>query len=74
VPNQNQSLPLTIQDVARRTGLSAEGVRGAVRDGRLRVNVRTEGGIRLFTAEDVADFIRRREERTGPAKTQRAAR
>ena len=51
---------LTVQDAAQIIGLSGDGVRKAVEDGRLRIAATTPGGMRLFTRDDVERFKRDR--------------
>lgn len=56
---------LMVNDVAQIIGISADGIRKAVEDGRLRCAATTPGGVRLFSRDDVERFKRDR------AKTKR---
>lgn len=59
---------LTVGDAAQLVGdLSADGIRKAVEDGRLRIAATTPGGIRLFAREDVERFKRERAKARRPA-------
>ena len=51
---------LTPGDAALELGLSAQGVRVAANDGRLKVAARTKGGTRLFRPAEVYRFKRQR--------------
>jgi helix-turn-helix protein len=51
---------LTPGDAALVLGLSAQGVRLAAADGRLKIAARTAGGVRLFLRAEVERFRRER--------------
>lgn len=52
---------LTVADAALILGLSGDGVRKAVRTGRLNVAATTPSGMRLFSASEVQRFKRARQ-------------
>lgn len=53
-------------DLARLIERSAATVRAETARQRLRASLRTPGGVHVYTAQDVANYLRERAQRRGP--------